>query len=180
MHPYIAAILRLRGRIPLQQVERIECPVAAFIVGIVCEPASKKCAPASDSHGRVSLAYSVAEALYTGSLGRNAYSAESRYDPDILELARKVHHFVDPDYPGPGCFKGAVKITLTDGRTFEEIEEYNRGSVENPMTYAELRAKFDDNAGTFLSASARDRVAGAVAELERLPDARVLMDCAGS
>lgn len=175
LHPYISAILRLRDRIPLAQVERIECPVAAFIVGIVCEPASEKCAPASDSHGRVSLAYSLAEALYTGSLGRNAYSAQSRSNPDILALARKVHHWVDPDYPGPGRFKGAVKITLTDGRSFEEIEEYNRGSAENPMTYPELRAKFDGNSESFLSASARDRIAQAVGELERLPDARVLL-----
>jgi 2-methylcitrate dehydratase PrpD len=176
LHPYISAILRLRDRIPLSEVERIECPVAAFIVGIVCEPASEKCAPASDSHGRVSLAYSLAEALHTGSLGRSAYSAESRSNPEILALARKVHHWADPGYPGPGRFKGAVKITLTDGRSFEEVEEYNRGSVENPMTYAELRAKFDDNSGPYLSASARDRVARAVEELESLPEGRVLLD----
>jgi 2-methylcitrate dehydratase PrpD len=153
--------------------------VAAFIVGIVCEPASEKCAPASDSHGRVSLAYSLAEALYTGSLGRNAYSAESRSDPEILALARKVHHYVDPNYPGPGRFKGAVKITLSDGRSFEEIEEYNRGSVENPMSYKELRAKFDGNSAMFLTADAQDRLAGAVEKLEQLQDARLLLDLVG-
>ncbi len=42
---------------------RIECPVTEFIVGIVCEPTQEKLAPASDSHGRVSLQYSLAEAL---------------------------------------------------------------------------------------------------------------------
>ena len=68
-------------------------------------------------------------------------------------------YHVDPDYPGPGRFKGAAKIVLKDGREFEEVEEYNRGSAENPMTYEELRAKFDDNAGGFLSAEQRDRLA---------------------
>ncbi len=178
IHPYISAILRLREKHAIQaaQVESIECPVAAFIVGIVCEPASEKFAPASDSHGRVSLAYSLAEALHTGSLGRNAYSAQNRSNTEILALARKVRHRTDPDYPGPGRFKGAVKITLTDGRVFQEIEEYNRGSVENPMSYAELRSKFDDNAATVLSPAERDRVAKAVEELEKLPDARALVD----
>ncbi len=180
IHPYISAILRLREKHGIQasQVESIDCPVAAFIVGIVCEPASERFAPASDSHGRVSLAYSLAEALYTGSLGRNAYSAENRSNAEILTLARKVYHWADPDYPGPGRFKGAVKITLTDGRVFEEIEEYNRGSAENPMNYAELRSKFDDNAATVLSPAGRDRVAKAVEELEKLPDARALVDLA--
>ena len=41
-------------------------------------------------------------------------------------------------------------------REFRQIvEEYNRGSAENPMTEAELRAKFDDNAGSVLDAAAQ-------------------------
>jgi 2-methylcitrate dehydratase PrpD len=177
IHPYISAILRLREKhgIRPDQVESVECPVAPFIVGIVCEPISEKFAPASDSHGRVSLAYSLAEALYTGSLGRNAYSAESRSNPQILALARKVRHWADPSYPGPGRFKGEVKITLTGGRVFEEVEKYNRGSRENPMSYAELRSKFDDNAAA-LTGSARDRLAQVVGELEALEDSRMLLD----
>src|SRR5579863_9399309 len=69
LHPYISAILRLRSRHGIRgaDVERIECPVTEFIVGIVCEPTEEKFAPASDSHGRVSLQYSLAEALTHGS-----------------------------------------------------------------------------------------------------------------
>jgi 2-methylcitrate dehydratase PrpD len=171
IHPYISAVLRLRARhgIKPADLERIECPVAAFIVGIVCEPTAEKFAPASDSHGRVSLQYSLAEALYHGALGKSAYSAESRRNPEILGLARRVHYHIDPDYPGPGRFKGAAKIVLKDGRQFEEIEEYNRGSAENPMTYHELRAKFDDNASGCLSAEQRDRLASEIDRLETLP-----------
>jgi 2-methylcitrate dehydratase PrpD len=176
-HPYISAILRLRQKhaIDPATVERIECPVTGFIVTIVCEPTEEKFAPASDSHGRVSLQYSLAEALYHGALGKSAYSAESRANPAILALARRVQYHVDPNYPGPGRFKGAVKITLKDGRAFEEVEEYNRGSAENPMTYAELRAKFDDNSSAFLSASERDRVDDTIQNLEKLEDASALL-----
>src|SRR5580704_2908903 len=40
LHPYISAILRLREKhhIKPADVERIDCPVTGFIVGIVCEP----------------------------------------------------------------------------------------------------------------------------------------------
>ena len=177
IHPYISALLRLRKLhgIDPGDVERIDCPVTAFIVTIVCEPTAEKFAPASDSHGRVSLHYSMAEALYHGALGKTAYSAESLKNPEILALARRVHYHVDPDYPGPGRFKGAAKIVLQDGRTFEEVEEYNRGSAENPMTYEELRAKFDDNASAFLAVEQRDRLAADVDRLETLPHANILV-----
>lgn len=177
IHPYISAVLRLRDKygIEARDVQRIECPVTSFIVGIVCEPTHEKFAPASDSHGRVSLQYSVAEALYHGALGKTAYSAESRANPEILALARRVEYRVDPEYPGPGRFKGAVKITLRDGREFEEIEEYNRGSAENPMTYEELRAKFDENARGFLSRPDRDHLADQVGRLETIPTAKLLI-----
>jgi 2-methylcitrate dehydratase PrpD len=176
IHPYISALLRLRERhaIPPEDVERVDCPVAPFIVGIVCEPVEEKWSPASDSHGRVSLQYSLAEALYRGALGHNAYAAESLHHPEILALARRVNYCADPNFPGPGRFKGMVRVTLRDGRTFEEVEEYNRGSRENPMTEAELRAKFDENAAAILSKPARDRLADQILSLDRLPDASAL------
>lgn len=177
LHPYIDAALRLRRERGLQPdlIERVECPVTPFIVPIVCEPTSEKLAPASDSHGRVSLQYSIAEALYTGSLGRRAYGPQHLSSPEILALARRVRYYVDPQYPGPGRFKGALRVTLTDGRSFEEIQEYNRGSVENPMTPEELRAKFDENADGVLSAAESRRLADEIARLEDLPDASVLV-----
>jgi 2-methylcitrate dehydratase PrpD len=178
IHPYISAILRLRAKHGIQpgDVERIECPVTGFIVGIVCEPTEEKFAPASDSHGRVSLQYTLAEALYLGVLGKRAYQKENLKNPEILALARRVRYHVDPDYPGPGRFKGAVKITLKDGRVFEEVEEYNRGSAENPMTYEELRAKFDDNSGAFLSPAQRDELADTIQTLDGLKNAAALLD----
>ncbi len=178
IHPYISAILRLRSEHGIKpgDVETIECPVAAFIVGIVCEPTEEKFTPASDSHGRVSLQYSLAEALYFGALGKTAYRRESLKNPEILALARRVHYHVDPDYPGPGRFKGAVTITLKDGRIFEEVEEYNRGSAENPMNYAGLLAKFDDNASAFLKVGQRERLADVIQTLDELPDASALLD----
>jgi 2-methylcitrate dehydratase PrpD len=178
LHPYIDALLRLRSEhgIRATDVEQIDCPVAAFIVPIVCEPAAEKLSPATDSHGRVSLQYTLAEAMYMGELGRHAYRPESLANADILSLARRVRYRVDPNFPGPGRFKGAVSIILKGGRSLSAIEEYNRGSAENPMSAAAITAKFDDNASTFLTAPQRERLVTEVARLEHLPDAKVLVD----
>jgi len=176
LHPYVDALWRLQQRLGIAaaDIERIDCPVAAFIVPIVCEPIAEKTAPASDSHGRVSLQYTLAEASVLGELGKTAYRDESLRNPEILALARRVHYRVDSTFPGPGRFKGAVTVTLKDGRSFAEVEEFNRGSLENPMTDSELRAKFDANASGYLSADARDRLASEILRLEDLPDASVL------
>jgi len=180
LHPYIDAALRLRRRhgIAPSEIAEVECPVAAFIVPIVCEPTAEKLAPASDSHGRVSLQYTLAEALYHGALGKNAYQDESLRNPEILALGRRVRYVVDPGFPGPGRFKGAVRITLADGRSFLEVEEYNRGSAENPMTRDELQGKFVENASGVLSPDRIGRLIDEVDRLERLPDASVLVDLA--
>jgi 2-methylcitrate dehydratase PrpD len=177
LHPYVSAILRLRAQgVRADDVVRIECPVAEFNVSIVCEPVAEKCAPATQAHCRVCLQYTMAEALYAGSLGKNAYSDAMRLNPEVLALARKVEYSVDPAFPGPGRFKGAVRVTLKDGRVLDEIEEYNRGSAENPMSDAELRAKFDDNAGGFLNAAQRDRLAQEIARTESLRDVTTLVE----
>ena len=42
------------------------------------------------------------------------------------------------------------------------------------MTVAELRAKFDDNAGSALDTAARDRLAAAVAAVDTMDDAGAL------
>ena len=180
LHPYLDALLRLRSRhgIAAADVERIDCPVAAFIVPIVCEPIAEKVAPASDSHGRVSLQYTLAEALVLGELGKGAYHEESLRNPLILALARRVQYRVDSSYPGPGHFKGEVVITLKSGQVLTDVEEFNRGSFENPMTVEELRRKFDENASGFLSSDARRRLAAQIHQLDRLPDASVLLGLA--
>ena len=176
LHPYISAILRLREQgVRPADVARIECPVAEFNVSIVCEPVAEKRAPASQAHCRVCLQYTLAEALYCGRLGRDAYDDRNRLNPEIRALANAVEYYVDPEYPGPGRFKGAVRVTLKDGRVLTEVEEYNRGSAENPMSLPELRAKFDDNVSGWLTAEERDRLAHEIGRTENLSDASTLV-----
>jgi hypothetical protein len=94
----------------------------------------------------------------------------------VVALARRVTYRVDPAYPGPGRFKGAVDVTLTDGRDFSVTQEHNRGSVENPMSYGELRAKFDDNASELLDGEAREHLADWIANVDHLGDASAIAD----
>jgi 2-methylcitrate dehydratase PrpD len=180
LHPYIDAALKLRRehRIDPRQIREVVCPVASFIVPIVCEPVAEKRRPNTDSHGRVSFQYTLAEALHFGELGKDAYRPASLRDPDILRLADAVSYRVDTEFPGPERFKGAVRIVMSSGAVFEAVEEHNRGSAANPMTRDELLDKFERNAATVLSTTQIRRLASAIADLDALADASALVQLA--
>ena len=67
-------------------------------------------------------------------------------DPRILALASKVRYVVDPDNPYPKAYTGHVKMTLKDGRTFEERQPHIRGGVHEPLTRNDIERKFRSNA----------------------------------
>jgi len=180
IHPYIDALLRLRARhsISPDEVARIRVPVAAFIVPIVCEPKAEKRRPNTDSHGRVSLQFTLAEAMVHGRIGKDAYAPASLSDPRILRIADRVEYEVDEAFPGPERFKGQVTVELRDGRELSMVEEHNRGSAANPMSVAEIVAKFGENAAGVLSADRIGRLADAVLDLDHAQDVRRIVDLA--
>lgn len=178
IHPYIDAALRLRERhrIAPQAIARVLCPVAPYIIPIVCEPAEEKRRPKSDSHGRVSLQYTLAETLVRGRLDRAAYAEASLTDAEILALADRVDYRPDPTFPGPERYKGSVTLVLADGTRYEETEEANRGCADNPLSEDEILAKFRDNAGVVLDARAIDRLAATILALDGLADAAEIVE----
>lgn len=177
IHPYIDALLRLRKQHAIRpgSVRAIVCAVANQIVPIVCEPMAEKRRPRSDSHGRVSLQYTLAEVLHAGRLGKDAYQPSSLLDPEILRLADSVTYYVDPSFPGSERFKGQVKVILDDGATYEAVEEHNRGSAENPMSMEDLTAKFEENASGVLTSARTRQLADAIFALESHTDASALV-----
>jgi 2-methylcitrate dehydratase PrpD len=179
LQPYIRGALRLRARASIvpEDIERMDCPVAPFLLPIVAEPREEKCAPASASQAFMSLPFTIAEAVYRNSLDRKAYSEDSLRNQEILNLARKVNFYADTSLESPGSLKGVIRIALKDGRIFEEKEEYNRGSLENAMTESELLAKFHDNT-RILPRAARGQLAEQILNLEMHPDAAAVIPLA--
>ena len=178
IHPFLDAILHLYRAEGLRaaQVKRITIRPAAYMIGVMCEPAAEKLAPRTPAHGRVSLQYSLAVALYRGRLDGGAYREQDIRNPEILALARKIGYEADPTAPGTERYKGWVIVETTDGRRLERIEDYNWGSREKPMTEADVRAKFRANAGHALDDDRIERVVAAVSDFEDIGDIRSLMD----
>lgn len=177
IHSFLDALLYLvrNAGLKASDVKKITCPIAHYMIPIVCEPVHEKIKPATDWHGRVSLQYSLAEALYHGRLDGRGYAPESLHNPAILALAEKISYRLDAEAPGHEQFKGWVIVETNDGRTLERIEMFNRGSSKLPMSADDIKEKFRDNASFMLKRDRIDEVVKRVDDLERMTDVRELI-----
>jgi 2-methylcitrate dehydratase PrpD len=168
IHPYIDALLRVKKALGISadDIESIHCPVPEYQVGIVCEPLHEKRRPNSDSHGRVSLQFTLAEAMVSGKIDKFSYSPEALTNQQILALADRIEFQVDETFPGPEQFKGEVSLVLKDGRTVTETEEFNRGSAKNPMPVADIIGKFTTNASGVISGEQQQAVIAMALDLD--------------
>lgn len=97
--------------------------------------------------------------------------------PDVQSLIERIDFGVDPEAEAAGYEKMTtiVEVTLADGRVVAGRADFGKGSPADPMTEAELEAKFRDCAawGGMSDPDAR-RVAAIVWGIEELRDIRQL------
>ena len=124
--------------------------------------------PQSGLEGKFSVYHAVAVALVRGRVGLKEFSDEAVRDPFIADLRRKVTLEIDKSIAEDQV---RIAISMADGQQFGKYVERCVGSMKNPMSDAQLAAKFrglvdgilpDDRAGKLM-----DLCSGIV----RLPDA---------
>jgi 2-methylcitrate dehydratase PrpD len=135
IHPVIdgCAQLKARGVTP-DQVERIELKVHPLVL----ELTGKK-EPADGLSAKFSVYHGAAVGLMLGRAGEAEYSDAVVTRSDIVALRRKVVAVVDP---GVAEESADVTAVLADGRREHLFVEHAIGSLQRPMSDAELQAKF--------------------------------------
>ncbi|HLX79796.1 MAG TPA: MmgE/PrpD family protein [Burkholderiales bacterium] len=152
--PYIDCALRLRDcslqlgerGFRAEDVAEVLCETAEGYVHRLWEPLAAKQRPANDYAAKFSTPFNVAVAFVTGGAGLDAFSERTVRDERILGLAGKVRYKVDPENPYPKRYTGHVKMTLRDGRVFEERQPHIRGGVHEPLSRGDIERKFHGNA----------------------------------
>ena len=144
--PYIDCALRLAKKgFAAEDVADVLCETAEGYVHRLWDPLESKHKPANDYAAKFSAPFNIAVAFVTGGGGLEAFSEKTVRDPRILGLASKVRYVVDPNNPYPKAYTGHVKMTLKDGRVFEERQPHIRGGVNDPLTRADIENKFRGN-----------------------------------
>lgn len=144
-HPAIDAAIQLRNEnhLTADQIDRVELKVNPLVI----ELTGKK-TPQTGLEAKFSIYHSVAVALIYGAAGERQYSDKVARDPQVVSLRAKVSSTIDPSIKPEQV---DMTIRLTDGRVLHKYIEHAIGSVEVPMTDAQLEAKFSDLVDGILS-----------------------------
>src|SRR5258706_8063700 len=167
VHPSIDARGRLRDRgVKPDEVERIELKVHPLVL----ELTGKK-EPRDGLQGKFSVYHGCAAGLIFGRAGEEEFSDAVVNDPRVVALRNKVRATVDESIDEAAVDATAV---LVDGRRVHVRVDHAIGSLERPLSDAQLEAKFKSLVVSNLGEKKADAITAACWRLASLKDVREL------
>jgi 2-methylcitrate dehydratase PrpD len=124
-----------------------------------------------------SLAFSLALAVVKRNNDLSHYMDPATWhDVEINNVIDRVTAHANPAAVGEKHQLASVAIRLKDGRLFETIVPFRKGSPKNPVTKTERYAKVRSLSGTVLSADRTDVLIDMVERIEELDDVAALIN----
>ena len=170
IHPTIDGCIQLRNEHELtaDQIEGIELQVHPLVLQL-----TGKKTPQTGLEGKFSVYHAAAAAIIDGAGGVQQFSDQAVRNPVTVSLRDRVATVVDPDIHED---QARITITLKDGRRLEKFIEHAIGSVENPMTDADLEAKFIGLADGVLPSTQVRQLLDLCWNIETLPSAAMIAE----
>ena len=165
MHPAIDAAVQLRNesKLTADMIDRVDLQVHPLVLEL-----TGKTAPKSGLEGKFSIYHAVAVAIVEGAGGEKQFSDRAVRDPVIVALRDKVKPVITA---GIKPEQVDLTILLKDGRTLHRHIDHAIGSLEKPMSDADLERKFADLADGILPADRARRVMDLCWGIEKLDSA---------
>jgi 2-methylcitrate dehydratase PrpD len=150
------------------QVEAIDVEIDAFLLPMVPYHA-----PTTGLEAKYSLEYDLATIVLDGRGGLHQYHDAAVRRPEAQALmARVAYHPVD-EVRRP---QSRVVVTLKDGTTLEETANRSHGSPADPLSDAEVVAKFDECAEALVPEARRRLLVDLCRRLDALDNVRELTE----
>lgn len=171
-HPLVDAMLALRRRpgVAPERITRIHARVNPLAIKLESRPE-----PATGLEGRLSFQHAMTAALVDGACFPAQFTDERVHDPVVAGLRRRIEVEGDAAIAQDQC---EVTLTLIDGTVQSERIAHATGSPDNPVTDAQLDAKFLVLAGSVLPKARARRLLDTLWALEQVEDmAAVVAQC---
>ena len=166
-------LVREHGPFKADEIERVNSYTHAQRL-----PHTDRPQPNSELDAKFSVQYCVLRALIDGKVVMEHFENEAYREPAVREALPRVQAILlqgiafDQEDP----FNALVKVTLTDGRSFESSVIYPLGRTsENPIAFEDIKAKFENCAGRVLPVSTAKAIAQGIDGMDNLKHVRDLM-----
>jgi 2-methylcitrate dehydratase PrpD len=166
--PALDGLAAIRARRPFRPEEMESLHVAGYrATAEMCD----RPMVATEQEARFSTQYCVAALLCRGAVRLDAFTPERLSDPALRAIMPKVSVSLAPDLADayPRRRAARLRLTLTDGTVIEHEQPIRKGDPEDPLTDAELDAKFRELAGPVIGAAAAEVLRRVVREGHALP-----------
>jgi 2-methylcitrate dehydratase PrpD len=163
-HAAIEAALLLRDRCPADSIASIEVETG-LIQEMLISPPDAKARPDSAIAAKFSIPFCIGLALAEGAVGLDSFGADKRADPAILSIAALVSARRNPAWGHAEASSGSLTIHLKNGTRLHHDVPRARGHAGNPLSDADLIAKFTDcaaRAATALDAARAQALAESI------------------
>jgi 2-methylcitrate dehydratase PrpD len=136
IHPAIDGCVQLcdAQRLRVEDIERVTLKVHPLVLEL-----TGKAAPRSGLEGKFSVYHACAAAIIFGQAAESEFSDAIVARPDVVALRQRVSAEVDPAL---GEDAADVTIACRDGRKLNVFVAHALGSLERPMSDADLERKF--------------------------------------
>ncbi len=169
-HAAIDGVLDLRAQQGFAPAEVARIDIGLYAVGVHGHD-HKHCDNLLDA--QMSAPCAAALAVVDGGIAAHNFLPDSLARPEVRRLIEASDTRIDPECERvyPGRRSGAVRLTLRDGRVFEQRVLDPRGEGENPMSDADLEHKFMVNCEPLLGAAKCRRLLDTAWHFDAAPDA---------
>lgn len=157
-------LLARYGRVSAEDMDRVEIHIYLNAINI----AGKVITPKTSEESKFSIHYSLATALLKGHFDLDDLPVENVTE-EVKALIGKIVFVEDETMENrkAGIRGSRVAVYTKDGETLEQTVLIPKGDASNPMTPAEMRAKFAACAGGLLSCEQQERL---IREVDRFED----------
>lgn len=182
--PPVDAILELRARHGLgpADIRSITVGLPGVALPIIAEPSAQKRRPATPWDAQFSMPYGAAVALVKGRASLDEYTPDLLADATVRGLMDRVIcvRSAEMDQQFPKRWGAVVDIETVDGRTLRARVDQPKGDPENPLSWAELEAKFRGLTAPVYTAARQTELIAAIRTLVMAPTLAPLHALLGS
>ncbi|HTT05523.1 MAG TPA: MmgE/PrpD family protein [Steroidobacteraceae bacterium] len=177
-HPAIDAAIQLRNAYALgepvgeRSIRSIQLQANPLVLSL-----TGKHSPQSGLDGKFSIYHCIAAAIVFGAAGVHQFTDAAVRDPRVIALRDRVSVQTDPAVSTEQC---TLTIALADGRRLSRHIEHAIGSLERPMSDAQLEGKFRDLGRDVLPEAQQTRLLQLCWQVGELSDAGAIAHAAAA